>query len=113
MFALFGSALLSLFTLTSAYTAGQCTGDCQTLDPTVIQRASDGKYFRFATGNGISIKTATNLTGEWKYEGTVLHSVSKMSVLGANPGQQWVSIYDISNIWYLLLTVLGTGCPIH
>ena len=92
MFALLGSALLSLFTLTSAYTAGQCKGDCQTLDPTVIQRASDGKYFRFATGNGISIKTATNLTGDWSYAGTVLHTPSRMAVLGADPSQQWVSI---------------------
>lgn len=32
-------------------------------DPSLVQRASDGKYFLFSTHNGGQIITATNLAG--------------------------------------------------
>ncbi|KAL2831794.1 glycosyl hydrolase [Aspergillus cavernicola] len=51
---------------------GPCTGDCWTHDPGFYQRNSDGRYFRFASGDGIHIHEASSLIGPWKATGVAL-----------------------------------------
>ena len=49
-----------------------CEGTCtNTHDPSIIQRASDGTYFRFATGGSLSIHSGDSITGPWEYQGSV------------------------------------------
>lgn len=56
-----------------AYAApGACSGVCNIHDPAVVQRASDGLYFRFSTGGGMAIASASDLEGPWTDMGTVL-----------------------------------------
>ncbi len=70
---LFTSALAGLG-LVSAQTPGACTGSCEGVshDPALIQRSSDGTWFRFSTGNGINIATAPDMTGDWTITGEVV-----------------------------------------
>ncbi|KAL3471455.1 glycosyl hydrolase [Aspergillus californicus] len=51
---------------------GPCTGDCWAHDPGLYQRNSDGKYFRFASGDGIHIHESDSLIGPWKATGVAL-----------------------------------------
>ena len=78
--------------LASAYAPGACSGDCLALDPTIIQRSSDGLYFRFGTGGGIQVATASNIKGPWESQPQVLNGGSIMRVDGANNDNVWVSI---------------------
>lgn len=61
---------------------GACSGACWAHDPAVIQRASDGKYFKFNTGSGIEIATASSLSGPWTLTGYVLPSGSSINIAG-------------------------------
>jgi arabinan endo-1,5-alpha-L-arabinosidase len=51
---------------------GACSGSCNIHDPSVIQRESDGVYFRFSTGGEMAIASSTALEGPWTDVGTVL-----------------------------------------
>ena len=86
-------AAASLLSLASAYAPGNCTGSCEALDPTLIQRGIDGKYFRFSTGGGVTITTAEHLQGPWKDEGTVLTNGSKISIPGISSSNLWVGTH--------------------
>src|SRR5690606_35517862 len=46
-----------------------CTGACNTHDPSVIRRSSDGAYFRFSTNGRVGTDTAPSLSGPWRYVG--------------------------------------------
>ena len=62
---------------------GECSGFCSYVhDPYVIQRVSDGTYFRFATFNEIMIATAPNLTGPWTEQGAALPGGSDIGIPG-------------------------------
>jgi hypothetical protein len=61
---------------------GACSGHCWAHDPSVIQRASDGLYFKFNTGGGIEIATSSSLTGPWTLQGYVLPSGSSITLSG-------------------------------
>lgn len=94
-------ALLFLFiALACAYpNRGPCTGNCFAHDPGMIQRASDGKYFRFSTGNGISIMTSNSLRGPWEADGVVLPDGTKIHLDGVdNKKDLWVRIYGNKNL---------------
>ncbi|KAA8643899.1 hypothetical protein EYZ11_012514 [Aspergillus tanneri] len=68
------NVLTLLFFLSVAYAyanPGPCSGNCWTHDPGFFQRVSDGKYFRFATGNGIHVASADSIEGPWKEDGYV------------------------------------------
>lgn len=81
-----------LITLAVAYpNRGPCTGNCWTKDPAVIQRQSDGKYFRFGTGTGIPIITSDSIKGPWKEVGKALPNGSKINVDGVDSSNIWVS----------------------
>lgn len=81
-----------LIALAVAYpNRGPCTGDCWTKDPAVIQRKTDGKYFRFATGTGIPIITSDSIKGPWTQVGKALPNGSKIKVDGVDSTNIWVS----------------------
>lgn len=67
-----------------------CTGSsCWSHDPSVVKRASDGKYFRFETGSKIGIWSAGSLTGPWTYQGAAIPAGSKINLAGND--DLWVS----------------------
>lgn len=61
---------------------GACSGACWSHDPAVVQRTSDGKYFRFSTGGGIEITTASSISGPWTIQGKALTSGSSINLSG-------------------------------
>lgn len=78
---------------------GSCSGSCVVHDPALIRRASDGKYFRFSTGGGIAIATASSPSGTWTDTGTVRASGAawKVQVSGNAGTDAWVSrrVFDL------------------
>lgn len=58
-------------------------------DPAVIQRASDGKYFKFNTGAGLHYASANSLNGPWTIVGDVLPQGSSINNAGSK--DPWVS----------------------
>jgi len=50
-------------------------------DPSIIRR-DDGTYFRFSTGNKISVHTAPDMTGPWRFISAALPSGSKINLKG-------------------------------
>lgn len=59
-----------------------CSGSCVVYDPTIIQRSSDSKYFRFSTGNEISYASASSLFGPWTTIGSMLPDGSSIDLDG-------------------------------
>jgi arabinan endo-1,5-alpha-L-arabinosidase len=77
--------------LASAYPArGPCTGDCWTHDPAMIQRESDGTYFRFSTGTGVNTMKSPSLKGPWTDVGPALPNGSKITLDGVDSSDIWV-----------------------
>ncbi|KAJ5225907.1 arabinan endo-1-5-alpha-L-arabinosidase C [Penicillium chermesinum] len=106
-------ALLFLFiAVVAAYPArGPCTGDCWTKDPAVIQRSSDGTYFRFGTGTGVVTMTSPSLKGPWKDVGAALPSGSKINVEGVDSHDIWApDVHKEGDTYYMyyVLSKLGT-----
>ncbi|KAL4938598.1 hypothetical protein BDV06DRAFT_231655 [Aspergillus oleicola] len=59
-----------LLATTSKYPApGPCTGDCWAHDPSLYQRQTDRRYFRFSSQDGIHIHEADSISGPWKATG--------------------------------------------
>ncbi|KAH8898444.1 putative arabinan endo-1,5-alpha-L-arabinosidase C [Thozetella sp. PMI_491] len=84
-----------------------CSGDCFTHDPAVIKRA-DGKYFRFSTLDGISIRTATDLAGPWTQAGSVIQGAGIINA----PGNTVLWAPDVSymrGLYYLFYAVSTSG----
>jgi hypothetical protein len=73
---------------------GACSGYCWAHDPAVIQRASDGTYFKFNTGTGIQYATASSLAGPWTIQGDVLPNGSSISNAGSD--DPWVNMLQAS-----------------
>ncbi|KAK3638393.1 hypothetical protein LTR56_003543 [Elasticomyces elasticus] len=86
-----------------------CTGQCHDAhDPSLIRRTSDGKYYRFATGGGISIHTASTITGPWANAGTVLTKGSSINSPGA--GDAWApDVKYVEGTYYLYYAVSSFG----
>jgi arabinan endo-1,5-alpha-L-arabinosidase len=61
---------------------GSCSGACNVHDPGLIQRVSDGTYFRFSTGNQISYASASSIEGPWTVVGSVLPDGSSIDIAG-------------------------------
>lgn len=82
-----------------------CTGVCNnTQDPALIQRSSDGTWFRFATSKGIPIHTSPNLTGPWTYQGDVLPNGSSIDLPG-NDDLWGPDVTLIGDTYYLYYSV--------
>lgn len=78
--------------LVQAYSSpGACSGACWAHDPCIIQRESDGTYFKFNTGSGIYIYTADAIEGPWTQEGVALEDGSSIDLDGNT--DLWVSAY--------------------
>ncbi|KAL5354967.1 putative arabinan endo-1,5-alpha-L-arabinosidase A [Aspergillus floccosus] len=61
---------------------GACSGACNIHDPSLIRRESDGKYFRFSTGNKISYASASSIKGPWTTIGSMLPDGSSINLAG-------------------------------
>ncbi|KAL2852562.1 putative arabinan endo-1,5-alpha-L-arabinosidase A [Aspergillus pseudodeflectus] len=61
---------------------GACSGACNIHDPALIRRESDGKYFRFSTGNRISYASAPAIGGPWTVLGSILPDGSSINLPG-------------------------------
>ena len=66
------------------------TDKYQSHDPAVIQRTSDNKYFRFSTGSGIQITTASSIAGPWTIQGYALSGGSSIDLTGNT--DLWVNL---------------------
>ncbi|KAK8135587.1 arabinan endo-1-5-alpha-L-arabinosidase A [Apiospora sp. TS-2023a] len=67
----------------TAYTnPGAYSGQCEAHDPSVIQRASDGVYFRFNTGNRTTVWKSNALEGPWENKGAALPKGSSINLEG-------------------------------
>ncbi|KAJ5861900.1 Glycoside hydrolase family 43 [Penicillium soppii] len=72
-----------LATLAHGYAnPGTCSGACNVHDPSLIQRTSDKRYFRFSTGNEISYASASSINGPWTTIGSMLPSGSSIDLAG-------------------------------
>jgi arabinan endo-1,5-alpha-L-arabinosidase len=72
-----------------------CAGWCNARDPALTRR-SDGTYFRFSTGNRISIATAPSISGPWTSRGSAIRGGSaKMNKKGSQ--DLWVRYLDFTN----------------
>lgn len=81
-FSLCASVLLAVAVTNAEYPApGPCSGECSlSHDPSVIKRP-DGKYFRFASGENVTVATATSLGGPWAtIPGGVFPSATQLGV---------------------------------
>jgi hypothetical protein len=79
---LLGLVLTAASAVSGYSNPGACSGHCWAHDPSVIQRASDGLYFKFNTGSGIEIATSSSLEGPWTLQGYVLPSGSSIDLDG-------------------------------
>ena len=105
MFSLLRSAtafLIATASLAQGYSdPGACSGACWAHDPSIIQRTSDNLYFKFNTGSGIEIATASSLSGPWTLTGYALPSGSKIDLAGNT--DLWVSSKQPPHISMLLI----------
>lgn len=66
-----------------------CSGVCGNAhDPSILQN-TDGTYYRFSTGGGISIHTSPSLTGPWTYQG---HALGASAIDGNT--DLWVRFFE-------------------
>lgn len=90
------AALASAFPVSTTDSAtkypevGFCMGDCWTHDPGMIQRESDGMYFRFSTGSGVNTMMSPSLEGPWVNEGPALPQGSVIKLNGVDSMDIWV-----------------------
>jgi len=87
---------------------GACSGYCWAHDPAVIQRASDGTYFKFNTGTGIQYATSSSLAGPWTIQGYVLPNGSSINNSGSK--DPWVGISNILDCTTYLQSGIGARC---
>ncbi|KAK5173289.1 uncharacterized protein LTR77_001970 [Saxophila tyrrhenica] len=104
--------LLSLLTpLITAFSSPlPCTGTCtNTHDPALLQRGSDGTYFRFATGGRLPIHTSPSLTGPWTYVGDVLPEGGS-SIDNPGADDAWApDVHEVDGTYYCYYSVSSFG----
>lgn len=88
---------------------GSCTGACYAHDPTVIQRASDGLYFKFNTGGGMEIVTSKSLTGPWSIQGKVLPGGTKITTAGQTTDLWAPDVHRVGDLYHIYYTVSTFG----
>jgi arabinan endo-1,5-alpha-L-arabinosidase len=98
LYKLVGLLFTTVFVVSGYSNPGACSGHCWAHDPSVIQRASDGLYFKFNTGSGIEIATSSSLTGPWTLQGYVLPEGSSIDLTGNT--DLWVCIHTSLNFTY-------------
>ncbi|KAL9114615.1 MAG: hypothetical protein Q9227_001293 [Pyrenula ochraceoflavens] len=87
------------------------SNDCRSIhDPSVVQRKSDGKYFRLSTFENIHISVADSLSGDWAHLGSALPDGSKL--FGQLPDNQGIwapDTYEVDDVWYMFYAVSTSG----
>lgn len=77
--------LITTLLLTSASAVAQmldpepCTGECFIHDPALIQ-SSNGTYYLYGSGPGVTVKTAPSLTGPWTPPSRVFDTDDQLGV---------------------------------
>ncbi|KAE9375912.1 glycoside hydrolase family 43 protein [Stipitochalara longipes BDJ] len=106
---IFSVAALMAAAAVQAYSdPGACSGYCWAHDPSVIQRASDGTYFKFNTGTGIQYATASSLAGPWTIQGYVLPDGSSIDNSGSD--DPWApDVHLVDGVYYLYYAVSTFG----
>ncbi|OBU01332.1 hypothetical protein VE01_00594 [Pseudogymnoascus verrucosus] len=105
------SSLLAVFGQSvSAYSnPGACTGACWAHDPSVIQRSSDGLYFKFNTGSGMEIVTSSSLSGPWTIKGSVLPGGTSITTAGQKTDMWAPDVHKVGDIYHLYYSVSTFG----
>ncbi|KAI0123368.1 glycoside hydrolase, family 43 [Xylariales sp. AK1849] len=106
-FAKLVTGLLGLVAGVSAYAnPGSCTGACWAHDPSVVQRSSDGVYFRFNTGSLIGIWKANALEGPWTYQGAAIPAGSSIDLAGND--DLWAPDVQLVGSTYIMYYAVST-----
>ncbi|KAF3390293.1 putative arabinan endo-1,5-alpha-L-arabinosidase A [Penicillium rolfsii] len=87
---------------------GSCSGACNVHDPSLIQRSSDGLYFRFSTGNEISYASASSIKGPWTTIGSMLPSGSSIDLAG-NTDLWAPDAHIVDGLYYVYYSVSTFG----
>ncbi|KAJ5660000.1 hypothetical protein N7507_006451 [Penicillium longicatenatum] len=110
------AALASAFPVSTTESAttypavGFCMGDCWTHDPGMVQRESDGMYFRFSTGSGVNTMMSPSLAGPWVNEGPALPHGSIIKLDGVDSMDIWApDVHYDSGIYYMYYVVSKLG----
>ena len=85
-------------------------GTLEYQDFSVIRRASDGQYFRYAksnsTGHGLSVATAPALRGPWNYQFEVLEQLPGSYLSNRTDTDVWApDIKYVNNTYYLFYSI--------
>lgn len=91
---------------------GPCTGFCQGHDPSIIQRDSDGVYFKFTTGGGMDIATSSALAGPWDNVGKVLPDGSVITTTEQNKDLWAPDVHKVGDGYHLYYAVSKSGSHI-
>ncbi|KAK6071018.1 arabinan endo-alpha-l-arabinosidase a [Seiridium cupressi] len=87
---------------------GACSGDCWAHDPALIQRTSDGVYFRFNTGSLIGIWKSSALEGPWTYQGAAIPAGSIIDLAGND--DLWApDVQKVGDTYFLYYAVSTFG----
>ncbi|KXG46647.1 Glycoside hydrolase, family 43 [Penicillium griseofulvum] len=87
---------------------GSCSGACVVHDPTLIQRSSDNRYFRFSTGNKISYASAPSIKGPWTTIGSMLPSGSSIDLAGKD--DLWApDVHLVNGLYHVYYSVSTFG----
>ncbi|KAF9889341.1 hypothetical protein FE257_007451 [Aspergillus nanangensis] len=87
---------------------GACSGACNIHDPSLVQRESDGVYFRFSTGNKISYASSSSIEGPWTAIGSVLPGGSSIDLAGND--DLWAPDAQVVNgVYYVYYSVSTFG----
>jgi len=107
--------LYSLLALSQSWAAHgfadplSCSGTCNNAhDPALIQRDSDGTYFRFSTGGKIAIHTAPSAQGPWSYKGAAIPACSSIQLTG-NCDLWAPDVSKVGDTYYLYYSVSSFG----
>ncbi|KKA27803.1 hypothetical protein TD95_003934 [Thielaviopsis punctulata] len=95
--------------LASAYAyPGACSGICNdSHDPSLIIDSA-GTYWRFSTGNKISVYSAPALVGPWTHRGSALPQGSSINLPGKD--DLWApDVIKVGNTYYLFYSVSTFG----
>lgn len=105
------SSLLAVFGQpVSAYSdPGSCSGACWAHDPSVVQRASDGLYFKFNTGGSMEIVTSSSLAGPWTIQGYVLPSGTSITTAGQTTDLWAPDVSKVGDLYHLYYSVSTFG----
>lgn len=105
----------SSLTLSQSWTAYgfanplSCSGTCTNAhDPSLIQRDSDGTYFRFSTGGKIAIHSAPSAQGPWTYKGAAIPACSSIQLAG-NCDLWAPDVNKVGDTYYLYYSVSSFG----